>query len=292
MLENIEERVYTRLPERLQPVAQKWYYIVNPYLSWDYRKKPVEVDESFIDRFFEDESEFNQYSQEFIQSDVNDICMRAERSLPDGYTIFDAHRKDCLKYYTLVRKRKPSVLVETGVYSGVTTLSLLLALEQNETGTLHSIDFSSHLRDPGGADVSNRREYYERNRPSCSEPGSSRLPPGKEPGWIVPDRLEPYWSFIEGSSARELPLLLSDLDHIDFFVHDSEHSTARMLFEFELAWEWLTPGGMILSSHIQWNDAFETFTTEHDCEHGLSTFHYLGYEGEKIPCSTGYIIKR
>jgi hypothetical protein len=290
MLEEIEERLYTNLPERLQPFAQKWYYVANPGLSWQYRKKPDEVDESFVDRFFDDRAEYDRYEEEFANSGVGEICMNAERKTDEGYTIFDSHRKDCFKYYALVRKYEPEVLVESGVYSGVSTLSVLVALAENGHGHLHSVDNSSALRGHAGQ-RDDRSEHYRRERPSCSEPGSSRLEPGRDPGWIVPDRLRDRWTLREGRSQSELPELLVELETVDWFVHDSEHTVSCMLFEFESVWERLSPGGIMLSSHIQWNDAFETFVDEHDCESGLTTFHYLGYEGEKVPCSTGYVRK-
>lgn len=289
MLDEIEERLYTNLPHRLQPIAQKWYYVANPRLSWSQRKKPEEVDETFVDRFFDDVTEFERYRDEFAESGIVDICQEADERTPEGYTIFDTHRKDAMKYYTLVRKRQPETLIETGTYNGVSTLSMLLALSDNGFGRLYSVDNSQPLRDRG--DDYERRRYYERGRPSCSEPGSSLLVPDREPGWIIPADLHEFWSLTRGRSSAELPGLLAEVGAVDLFVHDSEHSVSRMLFEFELAWEGLDEGGMLLTSHMQWNDAFDTFVREHDCDHGLLTFHYLGYEGEKVPCSTGYAIK-
>jgi hypothetical protein len=290
MLDNIEERVYTRLPERVRPVAQKWFYVLNPRLSWQYRKKPEEVDETFVDRFFADRDEFERYRTEFAESGIGDICMDAESETPAGYTIFDAHRKDAMKYYAIVRKVEPDTVVESGVYNGVSTASVLLALEENDRGRLHSVDYSAALRDDHGT-ADDRRAFYERERPSCSEPGSSMLVPGRNPGWILPERLRDRWELVQGRPQAELPRLYHDHDEIDVFLHDSEHSTSCMLYEFELAWEWLGTDGLILSSHVQWNDAYETFVEERDCEAGLTTFHYLGYEGEKVPCSTAYIRK-
>jgi hypothetical protein len=289
MLDDIEETVYTRLPEKFQPVAQKWFYVLNPRLSWTYRRKPDEVDQAFVDRFFDNEAEFDRYRTEFLESEIGEVCMNAESAIPDEYTVFDAHRKDTLKYYTLVRKFEPSVVVETGVYNGVSTTALLLGLRKNDHGHLHSVDCSARLRDEDG--VAGRREYFERGRPSCSEPGSAELVPGREPGWILPDSLRERWTLHEGHPRERLPDLLADLSSVDVFVHDSEHSTSCMLFEFELGWRHLSRDGLILSSHIHWNDAFETFVDEHDCESGLTTFHYLGYEGERVPCSTGFIRK-
>jgi hypothetical protein len=295
------EELYASLPEWLQPYIQKWYYVLNPRLSWTYRQKPDVVDEQFVDRHFESRAEFEGYREEFLSGPIHDICMAAAEETPEGYTVFDTHREECVKYYALLRKREPDVVVETGVYSGVSTASILLALADNGRGTLYSIDNAPALADDLGAvtadgpmtdrQIEGRSRHFRRERPSCSDPGSARLPPDREPGWILPDWLRERWDLTVGRSQRELPRLLVDLGEVDAFVHDSEHSTSGMLFEFDLAYEWLSPGGVILSSHVEWNDAFETFVEERDCEHGLTSFHYLGYEGHPVPCSTGYVCK-
>lgn len=289
MISSMED-LYSSLPEELQPIAQKWYYRLNPRLSWRFRKKHDRVDEAFVDRFFDDLAEYESYREEFLGGEIVDICMDAEEAVPNEYSIYDAHRKDCVRYYALIRKRQPEVLVETGVYNGVSTTSILLALEQNGTGTLYSIDPAGQLDEPA-PDAARRSRDFSRGRPSCSEPGSSKLPPGKETGWIIPDRLHDYWHLRDGRSQRELPTLLSDLRAIDFFLHDSEHSASCMLFEFELAWEWLNPGGVVLSSHVEWNDAFDTFVEERARDHGLSSFFYLDFDDQRSPCATGYAVK-
>ena len=58
-----------------------------------------------------------------------------------------------------------------------------------------------------------------------------------------------------------MPKLLNEVEDIDLFIHDSEHSTPCMLFEFELAWEHLADGGVLIADDIHWNDAFEEFVS-------------------------------
>ena len=283
--------VYDRFPERLQHAAQRWYYVVDPRFSWSSRKKMEEVNEQFVDRFFEDEAEFKAYEREFFEGRIVDVCQRATKAVPEDVAIYDAHREACVKLYALIRKRRPETLVETGVYNGVSTLSMLLALERNDTGTLHSIDYSTHLDRSAAADQ-RAREFYERGRPSCAEPRSTTLPAGKEPGWIIPDDLHERWELRLGRSQRTLVEILPSLGTVDLYLHDSEHSTSCMLFEFELAWEWLTAGGLLVSSHVDRNDAFETFVKERGCEHGLLDYVYdLRYDEYTEPCSSGYVVK-
>jgi hypothetical protein len=52
-----------------------------------------------------------------------------------------------------------------------------------------------------------------------------------------------------------------------------------MMFEYELAFEWLTEGGMILSDDVSWNDAFSVFTETRGSAWG------------KMTSNAGYIIK-
>ena len=172
--------------------------------------------------------------------------------------------------------------------------SMLLALEQNEQGTLYSID-PSHLQEHEEANRAAEREiletYLDGGRPSCAEPGGQSVAPGREPGWIIPERLTEHWEFRRGWSRTELPKLLDDVGPIGMFLHDSDHSRSGMMFEFELAWEWLKPGGAIISAHIDWNDAFEVFTDEHDCDHGAIIHDYSHRDEYEYPCTCGYIIK-
>lgn len=283
--------VYEQLPDRMQDSTRKWYLLIHPKKSWFELKKMKSIHESFVERFFDSEAEYERYKEEILESRITDICRQAEASLPDGYTIFDAHLDICLKSYCLIRKHKPATLVETGVYHGVSTLAKLLALDENDSGILYSIDYSASLA-ASGTEVTDedRLEHFERGRPSCAEDGSVVLPPDKEVGWIIPDDVQDRWNPTQGKSQQKLPQVLADLDEVDLFFHNSEHSTSCMLFEFELAWEWLSDSGIIISNHIDHNEAFDTFIEEHPCAYGLLDFE-PAFEDYPEPCSSGYIVK-
>ena len=291
------EHIYDRMPDEMQSAARKWYYVLDPRRSWSERTKPDRTHREFVDRFFDGESEFEAYRSEFFESPVPDAIVDAVEGAPDGYGVYDAHRDECVKFYALVRKLQPDSVVETGVYNGVSTASILAALDRNGHGRLHSIDRSERIsrerRNENGEPPIDRTstDHLTRDRPSCAEPNGYILPPGKSPGWIVPEGIRDRWSLTRGRSQKKLSEVLADVGTVDIFLHDSEHSTACMLYEFESAWTSLTTGGLILSSHIDWNDAFETFVRERQCEHGLVSFHYLGYRDHEsqLPCSTGFI---
>src|SRR5438067_2085797 len=71
----------------------------------------------------------------------------------------DLFAKKILNQYAAVRAFAPDCIVETGVANGVSSSYLLLALQKNKRGNLHSV---------GLADT-------------------AFLPVGKDPGWLVPE---------------------------------------------------------------------------------------------------------
>jgi predicted O-methyltransferase YrrM len=146
----------------------------------------------------------------------------------------DLYAKKILVQYAAIRAFNPRIVVETGVASGVSTSYLLLALQKNGGGSLHSIE----LGDP---------RY---------------LPPGKPPGWIVPDWLKSNWEVHIGDSRVLLPQLLQQLGPVDVFIHDSLHTYDHMLWEFRAAFPHIRPGGLLFSDDAAWNPAFPEFGAE------------------------------
>lgn len=133
--------------------------------------------------------------------------------------------------WCLVRHLNAAKVVETGVAHGVTSRFTLEALARNGGGHLWSID----------------------------------LPPRKNPelhgdiGAAVDERLHALWTYLDGTSRRHLPGVLKRAAPIDVFVHDSEHSTDNVLFELNLAWAALRPGGAVVVDDIDTNDGFHRF---------------------------------
>jgi hypothetical protein len=137
--------------------------------------------------------------------------------------------------WCLTRHLRPARIVETGVARGLTSRFILEALERNGPGHLWSIDrpppMKPELHEQVGAAVGT--------------------------GW------HERWSYIRGSSRRRLGGLLSRLDRIDLFVHDSRHSEHNVLFELERAWAALRPGGVLVVDDIDVNNGFSSFTRTH-----------------------------
>lgn len=139
-------------------------------------------------------------------------------------------------YYTLVRLMRPGLVVETGVNNGFSTRFLLLAMERNDCGMLHSIDLPTPKEDV--------RQM------------------GKEIGWLVPAGLRARWQLHLGDARELLPKLLTTLGTVDIFIHDSLHTYDHMLFEYRTAWPHLRVGGILLSDDTDFNAAFPEFAAE------------------------------
>jgi len=146
----------------------------------------------------------------------------------------DLFAKKVLNQYAAVRALKPSCVVETGVANGVSSSYLLLALRKNGHGRLHSVG----LADP------------------------AFLPAGKEPGWLVPEWLRSGWQIHLGDARDILPRLFEELGSIDVFIHDSLHTYEHMMWEFDTAYPYLRPGGLLFADDALWNDAFHDFARE------------------------------
>jgi len=154
-----------------------------------------------------------------------------ESAFRQGMSSADLWAKKVLVQYSVVRALRPEIIVETGVASGVSSSHLLLALERNQKGTLHSVEIGD----------------------------SAYLPAGKEPGWIVPGWLRARWQLHIGDVKAILPGLLRELGQVDIFIHDSLHSYEHMKFEFELARPYIKHGGLLLADDALWNSAFSEF---------------------------------
>src|SRR5712671_1157998 len=143
----------------------------------------------------------------------------------------DLFAKKILNQYAAVRALAPDYVVETGIANGVSSSYLLLALQKNRRGSLHSIG----LADP------------------------AFLPPGKNPGWLVPEWLRAPWQVHLGDAREILPSLLVQLGKIDVFIHDSLHTYDHMTWEFGTAYPHLRVGGLLFSDDALWNSAFPEF---------------------------------
>jgi predicted O-methyltransferase YrrM len=127
--------------------------------------------------------------------------------------------------YALIKLIKPEVVVETGVGAGVSSWTILQAMEENGIGRLVSIDLPT--------------------------PNTELLP---EVGYLVPGELRHRWELRTGPSQVVLPQVLSELVEIDIFQHDSRHSYSNQLREYTTAWPFIKANGILVSDDVS-NDA-------------------------------------
>ncbi len=150
-------------------------------------------------------------------------------------------------FYVFLRMIRPKIVIETGVFAGVSSAFILKALEDNKKGVLYSIDYP----------------LSEQERAVATESGlelpAPLLPEGKEPGFAIPENVKGRWVFKKGKSKDILPNLLKELGRVDVFLHDSQHTYENMMFEYCAVWDYLPKGGLLLSHDTDANSAFWDF---------------------------------
>jgi len=170
---------------------------------------------------------------------------------------------DCATLYALTRWLRPTVIVESGGYVGMSSAFILKALadESLATSKLFSVELDQ----------------------AC------------ELGALIPDELRAAsGGFVPMRGRLEDFLKRNELpSSIDMFLHDSSHSYKHMIWEFCQFWPRLRDGGLLVSHDVQMNAAFPEFVAEtyaHDKKTGRRdaqrTSHYewgrWGYIGFAI----------
>lgn len=146
--------------------------------------------------------------------------------------------------YLAVRALRPETVVETGTFGGILSTFILRGLEDNGVGRLYSLDLAADEPIARAIDIA--------------------LPPGRQPGWLIPDGLLSRFELVLGDARETLPPLLADLGQIDLFVYDSLQTFRHMTFEYSSAWSALSPGGLLCSNNAFVTPAFWWFTHRHN----------------------------
>jgi Methyltransferase domain len=214
----------------------------------------------FVSSFLGDGRKLAEYTREVRESGLVEHLQAKGREFQQTVAAVEEHGapstlgaiepREGIYLYSILRELKPQTAVETGVANGFSTAFSLLALQRNGTGELHSIDLP---REVG-------REYEE--GAFYEGRGRTGFPPGKEPGWLIPNELRDRWTLILGRSQEALPNLLERVGTIDTFMHDSEHSFDCMWFEYSAAWPALREGGALISDDVNSTEAFHKFAAE------------------------------
>ncbi|QIO25426.1 class I SAM-dependent methyltransferase [Haloarcula sp. JP-L23] len=255
--------LYRRLPNQLQPLAERlWAALPAATTGADIR-------EQFVAEMFPDRTTYEAYTAEFdevVAPILADAEAEYERRVGDTRlaAMGTATARDV---YALVRHERPETVVETGVCNGASTLAMLAALDANDAGHCHSIDYP--LRADEDLDA-----FHE---VTSAGTGAATIPPDADPGWLIPEDLRSRWSLTLGKSQEELPGVLTGVGAVDLFVHDSEHATPTMHCEMDLAYHHLAADGLLLVDDIDWTDAFETFVDVRDPAHHGRMSPTVGY---------------
>jgi len=143
----------------------------------------------------------------------------------------DGDRAQAGAIWCLVAHLRPAVVVETGVAHGLTTRVILEGLQRNGSGHLSSVDLPA-------VDPALHHEI----------------------AIAVPAGLRSRWTYVEGTSRRQLPGLVRRLGQVDLFIHDSLHTARNTCFELDTVWPALTPGGVAVVDDIHHSLGFSRFT--------------------------------
>lgn len=262
----LRARLFDIVPAAAQPLVERGYRTIHPGKTPAHTRRRWH--DRFVERYFGSRAEYDDYIDELDREPVVGFVEEARERVRDERGTDDPGNVYFRDVYAYVREHEPATVVETGVRDGWSTLYLLAALHRNDAGTLYSVDYP--IREDESAD------RFGDEAPSYSEV-TPTIPAGTDPGWIVPDPLRDRWELLIGKSQERMPELVERIDAIDVFIHDSDHSLPCMIFEYELAWDWLGSSGIIFSDDIDWNDAFERFAAAKTCTSGrLSTsFGYV-----------------
>lgn len=154
--------------------------------------------------------------------------------------------------YSLIRNKKPKIIVETGVLHGLTSAWILKALKDNGGGKLISIDLP-------------RRDWVEYFGSKPFGPGGDVEFEIKEQkvGWAIPEDLLKFWKLYLGPSSYFLKEVISKNQDIDLFIHDSDHSYEVMKFECDLVQNKLNNIDMIIDDYYC-NDYYKDFSKDYN----------------------------
>ena len=157
--------------------------------------------------------------------------------------------------YFLVRRLRPSVVVETGVASGFSTQAILKAMQINGKGKLYSSDFPLfRIKDP---------EKYI--------------------GILVEEDLKKDWKlFLEGDRIS-LPKISNEVDQIDIFHYDSDKSYKGREFALKTINPKMRKDSLIMFDDIHNNSHFFDYVKTNNVTNYKVFFFinkYVGFIGE------------
>ncbi|MGA8398611.1 MAG: class I SAM-dependent methyltransferase [Stellaceae bacterium] len=195
---------------------------------------------------------------------------KAERFFQEASSRYHAHYNpgwvnlgDGLFIYWLVRRLRPRTLVQTGIANGLSSGLILLALAKNGNGgRLHAI---------GHVNIFDAEDPWRRAGTVFDEVVVDR----ESLGWMVPDNCRGALDLHDGDAKTLLPEIVSKLDSIDVFFHNSDHSYDQMMFEFQEAKRKLSAPSIVVADKIAGSSSLWDFADNH----GVPAYNFRGSVG-------------
>jgi len=137
--------------------------------------------------------------------------------------------------YYIVRRLKPNVVIESGVSAGISTRSILEALEKNKKGDLYSSDLQLYLDK-------------------------------KDIGILVTKELRHRWKLFDKGDEINLPIILKQINEIDIVYYDSGKSYSGKKIFFDRILSNFTPN-VIIVDDIDRDYWFRDFTKKNSYDY-------------------------
>lgn len=137
--------------------------------------------------------------------------------------------------YYIVRRLKPNVVIESGVSAGISTRSILEALEKNKKGDLYSSDLQLYLDK-------------------------------KDIGILVTKELRHRWKLFDKGDEINLPIILKQINEIDIVYYDSGKSYSGKKIFFDKILSNFTPN-IIIVDDIDRDYWFRDFTKKNSYDY-------------------------
>ena len=137
--------------------------------------------------------------------------------------------------YYIVRRLKPNVVIESGVSAGISTRSILEALEKNKKGDLYSSDLQLYLDK-------------------------------KDIGILVTKELRHRWKLFDKGDEINLPIILKQINEIDIVYYDSGKSYSGKKIFFDKILSNFTPN-LIIVDDIDRDYWFRDFTKKNSYDY-------------------------
>ena len=175
------------------------------------------------------------------RGEVSELCRSISATGRSYYAQFPAP----IELYAFVKLTRPLTLVESGVSSGVSTTFMLLGIEENGLGGLHSIDLPVHRKEKRGNE-------------------SWAIPRGLDSGWAIPSALRRNWDLRVGRSERLLDPLLLEGGPVDIYCHESPVDSRHLAYEMRKLKAHLKPGSLVVADNTGENwKAFSDVAMSH-----------------------------